>query len=89
VCGCPGRSHEIPLISVRVVQHDMHAARCRCGAVHEAAPPDGLVAAPVSYGVNLRAWCVYLMVVHAVPIQRCGQIVESPAPSRAPGSCTV
>ena len=71
------QEHEIPLVSVRVVQHDMHAARCRCGAVHEAAPPTGLAAAPVSYGVNLRAWCVYLMVVHAVPVGRCVQIVES------------
>jgi uncharacterized coiled-coil protein SlyX len=71
------QEHEIPLISARVVQHDMHAARCRCGAVHQAAPPEGLAAAPVSYGVNLRAWCVFLMVVHAVPVQRCCQIVES------------
>ena len=71
------QEHEIPLMSARVVQHDMHAVRCRCGAVHEAAPPEGLAAAPVSYGVNLRAWCVYLMVVHAVPVGRCAQIVES------------
>ncbi len=71
------QEHEIPLISARVVQHDMHAAQCRCGAVHQAAPPEGLAAAPVSYGVNLRAWCVFLMVVHAVPVQRCCQIVES------------
>ncbi len=71
------QEHEIPLVSARVIQHDMHVVRCRCGVVHQAAPPEGLAAAPVSYGVNLRAWCVYLMVVHAVPVGRCAQIVES------------
>jgi transposase len=71
------QEHEIPLVSARVVQHDMHAARCRCGTVHQASPPAGLAEAPVSYRVNLRAWCVYLLVVHAVPAQRCAQIVES------------
>jgi transposase len=90
-CGCGGdlaeaedlgvafsrQEHEIPLMSARVIQHDMHAARCGCGAVHQASPPAGLAEAPVSYGVNLQAWCVYLLVVHAVPVERCAQIVES------------
>jgi transposase len=26
---------------------------------------------------DLQAWCVYLMVVHFVPVQRCRQLVES------------
>ncbi len=90
-CGCGGdlseaedlgvsfsrQEHEIPLVSARVIQHDMHAGRCRCGAVVAASPPPGLAEAPVSYGVNLQAWCVYLLVVHAVPVGRCAQIVES------------
>ena len=31
----------------------------------------------VSYGPNLQAWCVYLMVTHAVPVQRCGELIAS------------
>lgn len=71
------QEHEIPLVCAQVIQHDMHTVRCQCGAVVTASPPAGLAEAPVSYGVNLRAWCVYLLVVHAVPVERCAQIVES------------
>lgn len=31
----------------------------------------------MSYGPNLQAWCVYLMVVHAIPVHRCVQLVAS------------
>jgi len=45
--------------------------------------PDGVADSPVSYGPNLQSWCVYLMVVHAIPVQRCGW---SPAPRCIPGT---
>jgi transposase len=50
---------------------------CRCGTVHTAARLEGARGGPVGYGPNLQAWCVYLMVVHFVPVQRCRQLVES------------
>jgi transposase len=31
----------------------------------------------VTYGPNLQAWCVYLMVAHAVPVHRCAELVGS------------
>ena len=58
---------EIPLSLARVTQHDLHAVRCGCGRVHRAAPPPGAGRpGTVTYGPQLQAWCVYLMVAHAV-----------------------
>jgi hypothetical protein len=31
----------------------------------------------VTYGLNLQAWCVVLMVMHHVPVERCADIIES------------
>jgi hypothetical protein len=68
--------HEVPLASANVVQHDLHAARCGCGRRHVAARPGDVVAdAPVSYGPNLRALVVYLLVFQHVPVARCAQLV--------------
>jgi hypothetical protein len=69
--------HDIPLVSATVTQHDLHRVRCGCGAEHVAVRPEGVAASPTSYGANLQALCVYLMVAHAVPVQRCAQLVES------------
>ena len=68
---------EIPLVSARRIQHDLHTARCRCGRVHTAGRPAGVPAAKVALGVNLQAWCVYLMVAHAIPVHRVAALVES------------
>jgi hypothetical protein len=68
---------EIPLVSAQRIQHDLHTARCRCGRVHAAPRPAGVPAAKVSLGTNLQAWCVYLMVAHAIPVHRCAALVES------------
>jgi hypothetical protein len=68
---------EIPLVSAQRFQHDLHTTRCRCGRVHTAGRPDGVPAAKVSLGTNLQAWCVYLMVAHAIPVHRCADLVES------------
>lgn len=64
-------------MSAQCIQHDLHAVRCGCGQVHVAQRPEGLADAPVSYGPNLQAWCVYLMVAHAIPVARCARLVES------------
>lgn len=69
---------EIPLVSARVIQHDRHAVRCACGRVSLApAPPGTGVPGTVTYGPNLQAWCVYLMVAHAVPVHRCAELIAS------------
>ena len=71
---------DIPLVTARVTQYDLHAARCRCGRVTAAAAPAGAgMAGTVTYGPNLRAWCVYLMAVHAVPVHRCAELIASVA----------
>jgi hypothetical protein len=74
------RSHqqyEVPTMSATCTQHDLHAVRCGCGQVHVAERPDGVADTPISYGPNLQAWCVYLMVVHAIPVARCVELVAS------------
>jgi transposase len=71
------QQHEIPLVSASCTQHDLHAVRCGCGTVHLADRPAGVADTPVGYGPNLQAWCVYLMVVHAVPVHRCAELVTS------------
>ena len=71
------QQHEVPQMSATCTQHDLYAVRCRCGQVHVADRPDGVADTPVSYGPNLQSWCLYLMVVHAIPVQRCVQLVAS------------
>jgi transposase len=67
---------EIPLALARVIQHDLHAVRCGCGRVHRAAPPAGAGRpGTVTYGAQLQAWCVYLMVAHAIPVHRCAELI--------------
>lgn len=71
------QQHEIPPVSATCTQHDLYAVRCGCGRVHVAERPEGVADTPVSYGPNLQAWCVYLMVVHAIPVARCAELVAS------------
>ncbi len=71
------QQHEVPPMSARCIQHDLYAVRCGCGQVHVATRPEGVADAAVSYGPNLQAWCVYLMVVHAIPVARCAHLVAS------------
>ena len=71
------QEHDIPQVSAVVRQHDRHKVRCGCGAEHVAPVPDGVANSPTSYGVNLQALCVLLLVVHAVPVHRCAQLVAA------------
>jgi transposase len=72
-------------VRAQTVQYDRHEAVCSCGRVHAAgAPPQAGGAAPgtVTYGLGLQAWCVFLMVMHHVPVERCADIIESMAGTR-------
>ena len=71
------QQHEIPRVSVTVIQYDQHQVRCGCGATHTATRPDGARPGPVGYGPNLQAFAVYLMVMHFVPAARCVELLES------------
>src|SRR2546422_17590 len=74
-------SHQLvdtPAVTATVTQYDEHAVACRCGKVHAAAPPPGAgEAGTVTYGPNLQAWCVFLLVAHHVPVERCAGIIEA------------
>ncbi len=72
-------------VRAQTVQYDRHEAVCSCGRVHVAdAPPQAAGAVPgtVTYGVNFQAWCVFLMVMHHVPVERCADIIQSMAGTR-------
>jgi hypothetical protein len=71
------QSVEVPLMTATTVQHNLHTVACGCGKVHTAPRPQGVSPAPVSFGVNLQAWCVYLMVAHAIPVHRCVELIAS------------
>ena len=66
---------EVPLITARRIQHDLHQARCRCGRLHVAARPEGVPDSAVSIGPNLRALAVYLVVYQHVPVERCQRLI--------------
>ena len=68
---------DVPLTDATTIQHNLHTVACACGKVHAAARPEGVPPAPVSLGINLQAWCVYLMVAHAIPVHRCVDLIAS------------
>jgi transposase len=70
---------DLPAARAETIQHDRHAARCSCGRVHVAGAPPEAAGAPgtVTYGLNFQAWCVFLMVMHHVPVERCADIIAS------------
>jgi len=71
------QEHDIPAVTATVTQHDRHRVHCACGAEHVAELPEGVADSSVFYGVNLQALCVLLLVVHAVPVARCAQLVAA------------
>jgi transposase len=69
---------DLPGTRAQTTQYDRHEVQCRCGARHvAAAPPQAGVPGTVTYGLNFQAWCVFLMVMHHVPVERCADIIES------------
>jgi transposase len=71
------QQHEIPQVSVQVIQYNAHQVACGCGAVHTAARPEGARAGQLGYGPNLQAFAVYLMVVQFLPAHRVVALLES------------
>ena len=70
---------DLPEARAVTIQHDRHEMQCACGRAHIADAPPGAAGAPgtVTYGLNFHAWCVFLLVVHHVPVERCADILES------------
>jgi transposase len=75
---------DLPRARAETIQHDRHEVRCACGRIHVADAPGAAAGAPgtVTYGLNFQAWCVFLMVMHHVPVERCADIIESMSGTR-------
>ncbi len=75
---------DLPEMTARTIQHDRHEVECSCGRVHVADAPPEAAGAPgtVTYGLHFQAWCVFLMVMHHVPVERCADILESMSGTR-------
>ncbi|HXZ70303.1 MAG TPA: IS66 family transposase [Streptosporangiaceae bacterium] len=75
---------DLPDARARTTQYDRHEVACRCGRTHVADAPPEPAGAPgtVTYGLNFQAWCVFLMVIHHVPVERCADILESMSGTR-------
>jgi transposase len=72
-------------VRAQTVQYDRHEVECACGRVHVPGPPPetgGAAPGTVTYGPDFQAWCVFLMVMHHVPVERCADIIESMAGTR-------
>jgi transposase len=75
---------DLPEARAQTTQHDRHEVECACGRVHVADPPPEAAGAPgtVTYGLNFQAWCVFLLVMHHVPVERCADILGSMSGTR-------
>lgn len=62
-------------MTVQVTEHRLHKIRCGCGHVTAAEVPDLLAGSPTSYGPNLRALVVYLLVFQHGPVERTAQLI--------------
>ena len=78
--------HDLPPVAVEVTQHDVYRVRCGCGREHVAALPGDVPAAPSSYGVNLKALVVYLIIYQHVPVERCVQLIADLTGGTAPSA---
>jgi transposase len=67
---------DIPLTTVRVTEHRAHRCRCACGTVTATAMPEDVAGSPSSYGPNLRALAVYLLVFQHIPVERTAMLIR-------------
>ncbi len=67
--------HDLPEVRIRLWQHEVYRVRCGCGAEHVGSLPNEVLAAPSSYGPNLKSLVVYLLVYQHVPVQRCVRLI--------------
>ena len=66
---------DVPEMTVRVIEHELHVARCRaCGTVTRADAP-GWASAPAVYGPNVTALAAYLSAQHHIPVARVAEIL--------------
>src|SRR5712691_8361771 len=70
---------DLPETRAETTQHDRHEVECCCGRRQVADAPPEAAGTPgtVTCGLNFQAWCVFLMVMHHVPVERCADILES------------
>ena len=75
---------DLPEAWAETTQYDRHEVECPCGSRHVADAPPGAASAPgtVTYGLNFQAWCVFLLVMHHVPVERCAGILGSMSGTR-------
>jgi len=74
---------DLPEARALTTQYDRHQVECACGALHLAdAPPGAGEPGTVSYGPEFQAWCVFLMVMHHIPVERCADIIGSMSGTR-------
>jgi len=75
---------DLPEARAETAQHDRHEVKCACGRRHVADAPPEAPGAPgtVTYGLSFQAWCVFLLVIHHVPVERCAGILESMSGTR-------
>ena len=75
---------DLPEARAETTQYDRHEVECPCGSRRVADAPPGAAGAPgtVTYGLNFQAWCVFLLVMHHVPVERCAGILESMSGTR-------
>ena len=75
---------DVPEAKAETTQYDRHEVECSCGRVHIADAPPEAAGTPgtVTYGLNFQAWCVFLMVMHHVPVERCADILGSMSGTR-------
>ena len=66
---------DVPPIAMTVTEHRLHTVVCGCGRRAVAPTPADTPDARVSYGPNLPALLVYLMVIHALPVERACQVI--------------
>lgn len=78
---------DAPPVTVTVTEHRMHAVVCGCGRRHIAeGPPEARVDTACTYGPNLRALAVYLLVFHALPVERvCRLLLDVTGAGPSPG----
>jgi transposase len=74
---------DLPEARAETTQYDRHEVKCACGRRHVAdVPPQAGAPGTVTYGLNLPAWCVFLLVMHHVPVERCADTLESMSGAR-------
>ena len=66
---------DVPVVTATVTEHRVYAVVCCCGTRTVAATPPGAPDAACVYGPNLGALVVYLLVTHALPIERAATLV--------------